>query len=234
MKWLSKALLIVFTAGLLHAQAAPAENPSATPVSPIAPAATLTPTPELKLSGRFGIGSGFIDNKYGSSTCLSLRYWLLDGVCVDFLGYYSGYTNPGNSFAGASVADPYYQVGGGLGFKFNLAEIRKNLFLQLDTQGSYYLNHYQFSYVNEQDITDNETWSLFAGIGFEYFFPFLDCLSVESSLGFMQGFDFSKAVYNYNPAQVSNTNFIATSSGTDGRLLVNGGSLGGVSLHLYF
>ncbi len=206
-------------------------SPSAATVSP-----TATPAPsekDLRLTGRFGIGSGFIDGDGSSYNGLSLRYWLSEKVCVDLIGYYGGYSYTGTDFNGNPVQEPYYYAGGGLAFKYNVAQLRKNFFLQLMGEGSYFHYHYQSSYTDEQFFEDNETLGLFGGLCLEYFLPFFDCLSIESTIGYQQGFDGSTTKSVYNPSETSLSNSTTTGLGTDGRLLVNGGTLDSLYLHFY-
>ncbi|HJT25166.1 MAG TPA: hypothetical protein VJ873_11370, partial [bacterium] len=133
-------------------------NPTPVPTNAPTSAPTLTPSPELKLSGKWGIGSGFINYRSNVYTCLSVRSWVSDGACLDFLGYYSGYSNDGTDFVGNAAQQPTYYLGGGLGLKCNLAEVRKNLFLQLQTEVTYIHYHYQYSSAYESYTSDSETW----------------------------------------------------------------------------
>lgn len=189
---------------------------------------------DLKLSGRFGMGSGFINARTGSALALSLRYWVSEKACIDLLGSYNEYSNDGYTFSDAPVQEPYYQLGCGVGFKYNLAEVKKNLFLQLMAQGTFYQNHSAFLSTYVQETVDYYTWGLFGGVSLEYFLPFFDSLSVESSIGYMQGFDSNTFNMNYNPVYYTGplTN-VTTGAGTDGRIIVNGGTLGSLYLHLY-
>jgi hypothetical protein len=201
----------------------------------VASAATATPDAknELHLSGKLGFGTGFIPfNNYSFTlNTLSARLWLSEKFCLDLEGTYNGYSNSGTDLNGNAVQDPNQTYGIGLGFKYNVKEPVKNLFIQLIGQASYAANIYRSSQTYEIDNYNNQTWGSFVGIGFEYFIPFFDSLSVESNVGYSMDFYNSTTTsqYSYGGPEV-----ITTKNTYGSSTLVNGLTINTLIIHFYF
>jgi hypothetical protein len=206
---------------------------------PLSPSPTATPvtTDDLHLGGRLGFGTGFVPfdiNTYGFNlTTVSGRLWLSDQFCLDLQGAYDSYTSAGTSFNNVTVYNPNTTYALGLGGKFNIKEPMKYLFIQLLAQVSFTDNNYQQSADTQINTVDNQTLGMFAGIGFEYFIPFLDNLSVESNIGFYSDFNWVTTTTQYLPAYGLPVAVKQTSDYSN-LIQVNGMTFNTLIVHFYF
>jgi hypothetical protein len=186
----------------------PAETPvSATPTVSSSPIPTATPVvsltnPKSEWAGRFGLGLSSISvaprenlsPSADSLTLLSIRYWFSNRFQLDiFLGGTAG-NQFGNSVTSNTVYDPFWAYCYGVGIKTNLAEPVEGLWIKFTNQYLYFQNSSQSSHAADvlnnlnQNVVTNEVLtdqyqylSVSAGLGFEYFLPFVKNLSLETS-----------------------------------------------------
>ncbi len=192
-----------------------------------------TPT-ELQLSDRLGFGTGWIADQNYTDSALSVRYWLSEKCCLDLFFNYSGFSQPGDDFTGKPLLDPQQTIGTGLGLKVNVKQPVKNLFIQLIGQATYCDQNYRDSNTDEVSTYDYQTFGGFAGIGFEYFIPFFDSLSVEANIGYSGTIETSTTGTSYNPVYYpgkQNQTIVQTYPG--GHVQVNGMSLSTLNIHFY-
>jgi hypothetical protein len=202
-------------------------SPTATPVTPDV----------LHLGGRLGFGTGFVPfdtNTYSFSlTTISGRLWLSDQFCLDLQGAYNGFSSAGTGFNNTSISNPNTTYALGLGGKLNIKEPMKYLFIQLLGQVSFTDNTYQQSGDTQINVIDNRTLGMFAGIGFEYFIPFLDALSVESNIGFYSDLNWVTNTTQYLPS-FDRPNYVQTNNYYSNLIQVNGMTFNTLIIHFYF
>jgi hypothetical protein len=208
-------------------------SPSPTP----SPTATPVTTDDLHLGGRLGFGTGMVPfdiNTYGFNlTTISGRLWLSDQFCLDLEGAYNSYTSSGTGFYDIAVSNPNTTYSFGLGGKLNIKEPMKYLFIQLLAQVSFTDNNYQQSGDTQINTINNETVGMFAGIGFEYFIPFLDNLSVESNIGFYSNLNWVTTITEYLPTY-NLPNNVKTTNDYSNLIQVNGMTFNTLIVHFYF
>jgi hypothetical protein len=186
----------------------PVETPvSATPTVPSSFTPTATPVvsvtaPKSQWAGRFGLGLSAISvaprenlsTPADSLTLLSIRYWLSDRFQLDVLLGGTAGNQFGTNITNGTVYDPFWAYCYGVGIKTNLAEPVEGLWIKFTNQYLYYQNSSQSTRtadaVNSQNqtvlttavLTDQYQYlSVSAGLGFEYFLPFVKNLSLETS-----------------------------------------------------
>ena len=209
-----------------------------------AASATTTPTPEpspakAPWAGRFGLGFSQITvnpvypTYYQADVVnlLSVRYGLSDAVILEVLAGAS----VGNQFDYNSsysvVYDPYWAYCFGLGDKINLAEPAEGFWIQEVNRYLYLENSAQSTSPDGVDKEHYQYLSLSAGIGFEYFLPFLKNLSLETveSVEFDTNWEtFISTPTSGSPASVQN---ISTWSL---QVVSPGFNLTSLSIHYYF
>jgi hypothetical protein len=199
--------------------------------------------PALQLTQRLGFGTDTIPLAYSYSynsfymsdlNAISVRYWLSETIAVEVLGTYRNYSNQGIGFDGGFVLDPVQNWGAGLGLKFNLRRPVPNLFIQALLRASYARGDNQSSNYSTIQTSNNETLGAFAGIGFEYFIPFVDSLSVESCIGYMFATSYSTGVTRYNPSVYTygDSDYGRTTLYND--IVIRGLTPTTISVHFYF
>jgi hypothetical protein len=189
----------------------PVQTPvSATPtVSPDAPTQVPTATPVISVTapksewaGRFGLGLSAISvtpreplsTSADSLPLFSIRYWLSNRFQLDLLLGATAGNQTGTNLLGNTVYDPFWAYCYGVGIKTNLAEPVEGLWIKFTNQYLYFQNSSQSSralnVLNSQNqtvlanavYTDQYQYlSVSAGLGFEYFLPFVKNLSLETS-----------------------------------------------------
>lgn len=233
---------------VISAISSPTGSPTAVPETRTMPpmpslskavAATPTPADDFHLTGRLGFGTGMVpfnENVYGELlNTISARYWFSEKFCLDLEGSYNGYSDSGTDFNDNTIQTPNETYAIGLGFKYNLKEPVKYLFLQLIGQISFADNSYENAQVYQLVTTNNETWGGFVGLGFEYFIPFFNSISVESNIGY--SFDINDVITQtqdnpdaYGPTPVTTTSVVTR----QGLIQVNGMTASSLIVHFYF
>ena len=170
---------------------------SALPATPVAAPAA------LHLKDKFAIGTDSIrvdENSTGignttgtaSLTAMDAIWWFSDDSGLDFLVTFSTTQTPGVDFNGEATNYPNQIFGGGLGYRYNLNSPEKGLLIQGLARVTYahYTNqqllwYYAPANVNfENGTVNSESYNFILGVGFEYFMPFCQSLSVQSYLAF--------------------------------------------------
>jgi hypothetical protein len=215
---------------------------------------TPPPATEFSLAGKFGIGTDNIriDENAGSTAsllALDITYWLSDKTALDFLGDYAvaGTSYPAFGFNGQYSNYTNQVLGVGFGLRQNLASPIRHLRLQGLFRATY--AQYNYSYPpwwNSQTMTAyqiqsqfSETLQFSAALGFEYFMPFCDALSVQSNLAYVVSQNDGWETETYNPALPSlgygtYTNTSSKFSYIRTGLVLNGLTLSTLSIHFYF
>ena len=181
----------------------PAPMPATeTPVITSTPSPTASPTPthtspKCEWADRFGLGLSqisvrpyqyyFAYQPVDSLTLISIRYGLSDRFLLEVLLGGTAGTNVGYDIYGyPTVNDPYWAYCYGLGVKTNLVRPFDGFWVQALTRFLYFENSAQSSldnYTLTSDVLSDhyQSLSVAAGLGFEYFLPFLKNLSLETS-----------------------------------------------------
>jgi hypothetical protein len=244
----------------------PSPTPVATAI-PAVKAATVVPTVKatpakteesLHLKDKFALGTDSLrvdENSTGigsttntaSLTALDAVWWFSDDSAIDFLATVSTAQTPGVDFNGNPYQYTNQIYGGGLGYRCNVSSPMRDLKIQGLARFTYgnYSNQQQLWYYAatntnfETGTVNSESYNFIAGLGFEYFLPFCENLSVQSYLAFVAEYSDNSASLNYNSAIVNygytgyNNTTYQTSYWRTG-LLLNGLSLSSVSVHYYF
>lgn len=209
------------------------------------PALSATPTPVAKISksvgeGYFGLGlnSISVSPHYGligaadSVNLFSLRYWLTDQFILEALVGGTAGTQVGQDAYGNLVNDPYWAYCWGFGVKTNVLEPFDGLMVQTITRIMNLQNSSQNSN-NAYVYTDQFQYlSVQAGLGFEYFMPFVKNLSVETSV-YLE-FDDNWENYSNNPRNPAITPTLYNPSTWIFKVNSPGFNLTSVSIHYYF
>ncbi len=238
--------------------ATPLVSPVSTPSS--TPAASETPVvseKSLNLGGKFGIGTdsirldetlqGGTNFTTASLTALDATYWLSDKSGLDFLGTFTAGSSPSYDLSGNPSDYPNKIWGLGLGFRRNLGSPIRNLRLQglfRATYAQYTTSSVDWLYVYTPTAYQvqsqfNETFLLSAGLGFEYFLPFCDSLSVQSNLAYTVSQNDGWVSQTFNP-NLPNLGYPGFNNSTlkysylRTGFAVNGLTLSSVSIHFYF
>ena len=246
------AASVTATSAALVQQAVPA-----TPIH-LAPTASALAPGEAHLGGKLGIGTdsirvdengiavGSIANT-ASLIGLDAIYWLSDNSGLDILATVSEADNPGPDNNGNATDYPTFIYGYGLGLRQNLSSPMKGLKIQGLLRFTY------SNYSNQQDLNihtnpnlsfekavlNSETFTGLLGLGFEYFLPFCEFISVQSYVSLTESFNDNSSSVTYNPAMatygyVVPFNYSYSTSYWRTGFLLNGLSLSTLSVHFYF
>jgi len=251
---MKKAFLAAF---LLFSLSVPASARTADPSTPetiLTTEPTQTVTPIAKISkpvgeGCFGLGYSqiIVSPSYNLSAgpdtvnLLSIRYWLTDQFILEALvggtaGIQIGYDSNDNP-----VNDPYWAYAWGLGVKSNLLEPTEGLLVQSITRLIYLQSSNQRSvydtYIDNQDLSviqfdQYQYLSVQAGLGFEYFMPFVKNLSVETS-AYLE-FDNNWETYTITPRNPAYPPVSYNPSTWIFKVNSPGFNLTSISIHYYF
>ncbi len=228
---------------------------STTPTVVVTPSVTPDAEKPLSLAGRFGIGSDSIrldEDQLNtvsisintiSLTALDATYWLSNGSALDFLGAFSASDNPNFDFNGNTTNYPNQTWGIGLGYRQNLSTPIRDFRIQGLLRASYaqYKND-QLIWWNTQtgvgyDVQTqfSETILFSAGLGFEFFAPFCESLSLQSNLAYSISQNDGWVTQTFNaPLTPGYKNFTSTYSYVRSGLVLSGLSLSTLSVHFYF
>jgi hypothetical protein len=234
-------------------------EPAVPSPSPAASNPVTTPR-ELHLAGKFGIGTDTIridenSTSAGSSpgtaliTAVDAIWWLSDDSGIDFLATLSEGQNPGVDFKGNEYNYPNEILGAGLGYRQVVASPVRELKIQGLARATYghYSNQLELWYYSPANLSfesgneRSENFVFMAGLGFEYFMPFCESLSVQSYLCYVASYtdnsasttyNSTMANYGYSLSGFNNTSYQSSYWRTS--LLLSGLSLSTLSVHFYF
>ncbi len=216
---------------------------------------TASPTPvdkPLSFEGKFGIGYEYIRvdevqntsyNNFVTNNLLSLdtTYWISNQTALDILATANAGSYMGTDFNGNSTNFPNTTWGGGLQLRDNLSAPLHDLRLQALFRATYaqfsqeevnWSSNYNITY-QIQDCY-SETFLLSAGLGFEYYLPFCDSLSVQGNLAYSGAYNDGWISETFNPKYNVGANYTIKYSNYRTAFVLTGLTLSGVSVHFYF
>ena len=195
---------------------------------------------QLELGGKFGVEKDTIpinfgiNNGDGDYTAIGLDYWISDKSALQLLGFVNFYSSPGENFNGSGVYNSGQTWGTGLGYKYNFREPFHGLFIQL-------LGRVTYAQVNstshnvESNTTDySETLSFFGGVGFEFFIPFWQALSISANVGYQLSYDDGWSLALNNPIYLRPASVYQPYRYFEGGVVSDGFTLDTLSITFYF
>ncbi len=205
------------------------------PMTSVNPSPSPTPEKPLVLAGRFGFGYNPVSGFY------EMDYWLSEKSALDLLFSSNTYGNPSFDFNPNATSQSNDGWGLGLVYRNNLLAPARNLRFQGLVIADYSYNDNYLSNLNNNLVTEiyenkNENFQWGVGLGFEYFLPFCDSLSLQSALFYTATANFYTYRNVYNPSQSGNppnsnqTNFYLRV----GDFSNSGLTLNAVNIHFYF
>jgi hypothetical protein len=172
---------------------------------------------------------------------LDATCWLSDQAALDVLATANAGSNAGFDFNGNPTNFPNTTWGAGLQLRGNLTAPFRNLRLQGLFRATYaQFNQQEVTWTNNNitnQIQDcySETFLLSAGLGFEYFMPFCDSLSVQGNLAFTGAYNDGWISESFNPSQnLGQANYTVKYSNFRTAIVTTGLTLSGLSVHFYF
>jgi hypothetical protein len=198
----------------------------------------------LALGGKLGVETDTLYINEGSpnglngaaniaETSLGLNYWLSDKSALQLFGFCSFYSSPDTDFTGNIVYDFSDTWGLGLGYKYNVSEPFKGLFIQLLGRVTYAQNSSPFHQPVEFTNGFSETLGFFAGAGFEFFIPFWQALSLSANVGYLVTYNDGWSSTEYNPGY-GGTNSYESFNYWRGGILSNGFTITTIAINFYF
>jgi hypothetical protein len=195
---------------------------------------------QLELGGKFGVEKDTIpinfgiNNGDGDYTAIGLDYWFSNKSALQLLGFVNFYSNPAEDFNGSRVYDSSQAWGTGLGYKYNFREPFHGLFIQLLGRVTYAQAKSTSHNTQSNTTAYSETLSFFGGVGFEFFIPFWQALSISANVGYQLSYDDGWSLTLNNPIYFSAASVYQPYRYFEGGIVSNGFTLDTLSITFYF